>query len=89
MSTNLTFGTVVFNISMNRFFKLKTIKKIVKVKLLKDYNLYLVFITDGFWNRNDIMKVEMFLGEELREYLLGIRKVNVRVNFENGQSILF
>jgi hypothetical protein len=43
-----------------------------------------MFVTDSYCNRNDDLRMEMFPGEEMRGYILNVRKMSVRIDFENG-----
>jgi hypothetical protein len=52
ININLNLGTVLLDVSMNRFFKLKTIKKIIEIRFLIEYNFCPIFVTEELssWN---------------------------------------
>jgi hypothetical protein len=71
-------------LSVNRFLKLSSIKKIVRERFLKEYNLCLMFEDEVALPYPDEMKVEMFCGNPIQGYLLDQKILSVEINYECG-----
>lgn len=83
MNIKVNLGTVFLEISMNGFFKFKTIKKIIKARFLAEYNLCPIFIIKYFITENSDLKPEMFYGEIIKGYLMNKNIVDVRAKYGN------
>jgi hypothetical protein len=76
--------TAVIQYKVNRFLKLSSIKKIIKNRLLNDYNKSPIFEDEVALPYSDDMKVEMFCGSPMQGYLLEQRHLFIEVNYVGG-----
>jgi hypothetical protein len=78
----------LLEVSLNKFFKLKTIKKIIEIRFLNEYSLRPIFVEEEFWMRSNDFKVEISSGETIKRYLLDKRTVMVKIGYENGVIVV-
>jgi hypothetical protein len=78
--------TVMKYLSVNRFLKLSSLKKIVRERFLKEYEKSAVFEDEVALPYPDEMKVEMFCGNQIQGYLLDKRILSVKINYKGGVS---
>jgi hypothetical protein len=76
--------TDVMQLSVNRFLKLSSLKKIIREKFLKKYNKSPVFEDEMALPYPDDMKIEMFCGNKIQGYLLDQKMLSVKINYGGG-----